>query len=192
MQKLRKNEDGFTLIELMIVVAIIGVLAAIAIPAFINYVKRTKTSEAPSNLKSLFTGAAAYYENDTWMQGLAALGGMTASSNRCVGTAGSVNTMPSSSKYQPDWDMEADGAAFAALNFQPSDPIYFQYDIVPSGTVTGTCGDMTAAGAQLYAFQARADLDDDTMTSLFEVAAGVDANANLYRSPGVYKLNELE
>ena len=61
--KLRKK-GGFTLIELMIVVAIIGILAAVAIPAFINYVKRSKTSEVPEQLKALFTGAATYYDRE--------------------------------------------------------------------------------------------------------------------------------
>ena len=69
MNKLLSKKEGFTLIELMIVVAIIGILAAIAIPAFINYVKRSKTSEAGANLKSLFQGAAAYYEAENWGQG---------------------------------------------------------------------------------------------------------------------------
>src|SRR3712207_9241843 len=51
----RKNR-GFTLIELMIVVAIIGILAAIAIPNFIRFQARARQSEANTNLKSLFTG----------------------------------------------------------------------------------------------------------------------------------------
>jgi type IV pilus assembly protein PilA len=52
----RKNSRGFTLIELMIVVAIIGILAAIAIPNFLRFQARARQSEANSNLKTLFTG----------------------------------------------------------------------------------------------------------------------------------------
>jgi type IV pilus assembly protein PilA len=53
---------GFTLIELMIVVAIIGVLAAIAIPNFIKFQARSKTSEAKSNLKAVFTAQQSWYQ----------------------------------------------------------------------------------------------------------------------------------
>jgi prepilin-type N-terminal cleavage/methylation domain-containing protein len=51
-----RTAKGFTLIELMIVVAIIGILAAIAIPNFIRFQARARQSEANTNLKSLFTG----------------------------------------------------------------------------------------------------------------------------------------
>jgi type IV pilus assembly protein PilA len=52
----RRPQSGFTLIELMIVVAIIGILAAIAIPNFVRFQARARQSEVNTNLKSLFTG----------------------------------------------------------------------------------------------------------------------------------------
>ena len=60
-----KNKKGFTLIELMIVVAIIGILAAIAIPDFLTFQAKAKQSEAKGNLGAIFTTQVAYYgEND--------------------------------------------------------------------------------------------------------------------------------
>jgi type IV pilus assembly protein PilA len=55
------NRKGFTLIELMIVVAIIGILAAIAIPNFIAMQLRAKRAELPSNLDGIRTAEKAYH-----------------------------------------------------------------------------------------------------------------------------------
>ncbi len=52
---------GFTLVELMIVVAIIGLLAALAIPNFIKMQARSRQSEGRSNLKAVYTGEKSYY-----------------------------------------------------------------------------------------------------------------------------------
>ena len=58
-----KTQNGFTLIELMIVVAIIGILAAIAIPSYRGYTARTQVSEAVSLAYSFKTGLAEYYHS---------------------------------------------------------------------------------------------------------------------------------
>ena len=55
---------GFTLIELMVVVAIIGVLAAIAVPAVSSYIREAKTTEGVEHLKSLSDGAVVYYNTE--------------------------------------------------------------------------------------------------------------------------------
>lgn len=57
----RKLARGFTLIELMIVVAIIGILAAIAIPNFMKFQARARQSEAKANLKAIFTAAKSRF-----------------------------------------------------------------------------------------------------------------------------------
>ena len=61
MLKMVKNKKGFTLIELMIVVAIVGILAAIAIPAYLDYTVKTKITEVTTALDALAQSASEYH-----------------------------------------------------------------------------------------------------------------------------------
>ena len=62
---IRKNEKGFTLVELMIVVVIIGILASIAIPKFSSLISKTKVSEAKVMLRQIINLETSYYQNES-------------------------------------------------------------------------------------------------------------------------------
>ena len=63
-ERQRSRSTGFTLIELMLVVAMIGILSSIGGVAWMRYVKRSRTTEATGHLQKMWTGAMAYYESD--------------------------------------------------------------------------------------------------------------------------------
>jgi type IV pilus assembly protein PilA len=190
MNKLLSKKEGFTLIELMIVVAIIGILAAIAIPAFVNYVKRSKTSEAGANLKSLFTGAAAYYDAENWGQGLTTAGATAAASTHCTVNDAAQGGNPSDAKRTVDWPNEANVVEFTALNFAPADPLYYDYnvDATPDASQCANSPDDTT----VYTFFAYGDLDNDGDLSTFRLEAGSNPDNSLYRAPGINSVSPLE
>jgi len=116
MKKLHVRKGGFTLIELMIVVAIIGILAAIAIPNFLRFQLKAKTSEGKTNLAAIRTSEQSYYsEYGRYVSSTGAGPALTA-----VGSAktGFVTT-----------------AGFTTLGWSPEGQVYFNY-----GTNTDALG----------------------------------------------------
>ena len=128
---IRNNQKGFTLIELMIVVAIIGILAAIAIPNFMQYQLKAKSAEAKTNLGSIKTAQEAYKaERDVYVT--------------C--TASPAASVPNSAKVA--W---VDAGGFATIGFAPSGEVYYKYSVSNVSTAldfTGTAvGDLDGNAA---------------------------------------------
>jgi len=154
------KERGFTLIELMIVVAIIGILAAVAIPAFMEYMKKSKSSEASLNLNKIGKNLKTEFQQvSSFPVGTAALlpadGGSSTGANCCGGTGGQGTAINNKCAPQPS-AFQSD-ATWANLEFQMAEPSQYQYSY--SGAATT---------ALAYAI---GDLDCDNASSTWTLSA---------------------
>ena len=174
---MNKMDKGFTLIELMIVVAIIGILAAVAIPGFMNYIKTSKTSEAKTSLNALGKGAVAWFESEHYRpNGMSAYskqypttnGNITAGVQADSTTIGNkVNPMKAcansalggSSALCTGNDVQSQ-TIFKQLNFEIKSPIYYYYMYRGDGMPTSGSADSFAKSH--FAASATASLNDKT------------------------------
>ena len=169
----------------MSVVAVLGVLAAIAVPSFIGYTRRARSSEAVHNLGTLFGLAAALYEAERADQGVAA--GVVTS---CVAEPTSLNPASPS----PVKQRFTANAGFKELGFSIADYVYYGYGISSIGAAGRvSCNPVSGgAGRDVYTFFAHGDLDGDNTQSTFELSVSSNDSNALYHARGIYILKELE
>jgi type IV pilus assembly protein PilA len=140
------SRKGFTLIELMIVVAIIGILAAIAIPNFIRYQLRSKTSEAKTVLGGIKTSQESFRaEFDSYVDAAVNPGGALR------GTKLPWQDRPCAAACNRLTPAACD--EFGCIGYRPSGDVYYEYDTDIQAPAAGVVPEYTAI--------ANADLDGD-------------------------------
>jgi len=197
---MKRLKKGFTLIELMIVVAIIGILAAIAIPNFIRFQARSKQSEVKANLKSLFTAERSYYqEKDAYSECLKKIGFNPERGNRyhysvnSGADAEACNSVekrdtPAGTVANTDAEVNADtfkygtgvgiaavAAAAATVTYNPISPAGSAITVAPN--LVGITASYDPNGS--FGGSAWGDIDNDTNADIWYVSSVASTTAGI-------------
>jgi type IV pilus assembly protein PilA len=193
----KRLKEGFTLVELMIVVAIVGVLAVLAVYGVRKYISNAKTAEAKNSLGQMGKDAVTAFEGEHMKSAILAGGTNIAITRKiCPSAANSVPAALASvkgAKYQStkvDWSPLADvqqNNGFPCLKFEMTAPQYYVYNYV-SDSVAGN----DASQGTNFTATAQGDLNGDGNPSTFTLQGQVDATGRLLVSPSIDELSPEE
>jgi prepilin-type N-terminal cleavage/methylation domain-containing protein len=187
------KSSGFTLIELMIAVCIIGILASVAIPAYTRFVMEARSSEVEVQLKSLYSAVAAYWDQPFTGQ----RGSNVAEVSHCElsdddgGVIGVPPFPPGPEKRLADWSA---APQIAQSGVGPAGYLYGTYAYAPR-LWGGQCGLTEAdfAGGPgagvVYTLMGIIDLDGDGMVGGGAMMVGIRGD-QLFRAPGMLPATE--
>jgi type IV pilus assembly protein PilA len=188
----RRTRAAFTLIELMIVVAIVGILAMLAAYGVRKYIASSKTTEARNALGRMANAVVIAYEDDEYGQsGMLTPGtssGYTrAMCNKASGPVPPALTTVAGRKYQStfaDWNVDSVGnSGFACLKFTIDQPQYYQYMYTTSGT--------TQPG-DTFTSIANGDLNGDGVYSTFSLTGQINSSFVINVAPNMAEINPEE
>lgn len=196
------RQRAFTLVELMIVVAIIGILASLAIFGVSRYLKSAKSSEARNGLGRIVRAAEESYARETVVSELVSLGSQSAVTYHqlCDSALPVPNAVPTGRKYVPnnsngsDFSRGTSTSGWKCLQFELHDPIYYQYNYLrDSTTLCTTYGCAGASQSPNFEAATIGDLDADGIYSAFILNGEIDANGKqLNRATQIHVYEEFE